>query len=306
MDAPEPEPRAIALCELGERLSELRLRQPAAIERVGRSMSRHGQLVAVTAFDDGELLQVVDGFKRVQAAGQLGWRSVQVSVVALSEAEAIAATAAMHQHRELTELEEGWAVRALYREHAMSQGAIGHLMGKDKSWVSRRLMLAESLEPSVQADVRLGLLAPRAAVTVAALPRGNQRQAAELVMQRGMTTRRTEALVRALRQLESDEARQRAMQQWPADAPVAPKGGVKRRARTAAEQLMADVATLRRVGVRLEVQLLDRPLASLGPDGAAQARDALGELGELLGGLERAIGRAMQMRTEADEAVAKS
>jgi len=68
----------------------------------------------------------------------------------------------LHQGRGLTELEEAWLVRSLYREDAMSMPQIGLAFGRHKSWVWRRLMLAEALEPMVQADVRLGLLAPRA------------------------------------------------------------------------------------------------------------------------------------------------
>jgi len=109
---PTHERRPVDLGELGDRLSALRLCDPAALERMSRALSRHGQLTAVTAFDDGELLQVVDGFKRVHAAQRLGWRALVVCVVELSEAEATAAIRTMHQHGELTELEEGWSTTA--------------------------------------------------------------------------------------------------------------------------------------------------------------------------------------------------
>ena len=59
-------------------------------------------------------------------------------------------------------------------------------------------MLAEGLEPRLQAWVRIGLVAPRAAVRLAALPRGNQPAVCELVMQRGLTVRQTELLVSQL------------------------------------------------------------------------------------------------------------
>jgi hypothetical protein len=49
-------------------------------------------------------------------------------------------------------------------------------MGRHKSWGLRRLMLVESLDPGVQADVRLGLIAVLAAVAVSRLPRGNQQR----------------------------------------------------------------------------------------------------------------------------------
>ena len=290
--------------QLGDRLSELRLREPVAVERMRQSLSRHGQLSAVTVFDDGELLQVVDGFKRLHAAQYLGWARVRVSVVSLSEAQVPGAIVTLHQRHELTDLEEGWLVRWLYREHGLSQGAIAQQMGKHKSWVSRRLMLVESLEEVVQADVRLGLLCPRAALTVAELPRGNPQQAAELIASRGMTTRQAERLVQYLRTLESDAARQRAMPQW-SDRSVAAKDPPKpARPRSEGEQLMADVATLLRVGVRVEVRLLQGRMAGLGADGREQARATLTELGALLGSLGRAIARAVETKDKLDATLA--
>ncbi len=59
------------------------------------------------------------------------------------------------------------------------RGCIAARLGRHKSWVCRRLMLVEALDPAVQADVRLGLLMPRAAPAVGQLPRGNQPAAAE-------------------------------------------------------------------------------------------------------------------------------
>ena len=65
-------------------------------------------------------------------------------------------------------------MRSLYREDHLNQPTIARLLSRHKSWVWRRLMLVESLETCVQSDVRLGLIAPRAAVALSRLPRGNQ------------------------------------------------------------------------------------------------------------------------------------
>jgi hypothetical protein len=97
--------------------------------------------------------------------------------------------------RGLTELEEGWLVRSLYREDRLSQADIARMMSRHKSWVWRRLMLVESLDPELQAEVRLGLIAARTAVAVSRLPRGNQQAASAVVLRRGLTVRQTELLV---------------------------------------------------------------------------------------------------------------
>jgi len=289
--------RPVRLDALGHRLSSLRLCKPSADERMRRSLRSRGQLTAVTAFDEGDSLQLIDGFKRWRAAGRLGWPQLHVAVVELEEAAATAVMATVHEQAGLSELEEGWIVRALCRKHGLSQGAVGQLMGRHKSWVSRRLLLVEALDEAVQADVRLGLLSARSALALAALPRGNQAKAAELVMGRGMTTRQTEALVRQLRELDSDQARALRIAQWPeVDARTSRDAG-RSRPRSETEQLLADIAALTRLAVRVEVQLLDTPIQVAGP---ALVRQALGEVTTLLATLEGAIARALALQDKAD------
>lgn len=65
-------------------------------------------------------------------------------------------------------------MRSLCRDHRLTPVEVGKALRRDKSWVSRRLMLAERLEGVLQDDIRLGLLAPTVARELASLPRGNQ------------------------------------------------------------------------------------------------------------------------------------
>ena len=301
MDASDAPIRTVLLEELGDRLSELRLCKPAAVERMRHSLKQHGQLTALMAFDDGDVLQLIDGFKRLRAAAKLGWRCVRVRVLAFDEAIATAVIVTLHDQRGLSELEEGWLVRSLCREHGLSQGAAGRLMRKHKSWISRRLLLVEGLDKVVQADVRLGLLSARSALAVAALPRGNQQQAAELVMGRGMTTRQAEALVRQLRELDSDEARAKQIAKWPETSARTTNDAKRARPRSDAEQLLSDVAALKRLAVRLEVHLLEKPIHLDSPEAA---RKALTDLAALLETLKAAIARALGLQDKADATLA--
>lgn len=259
-----------------------------------RSLEQCGQLTALTAFDDGGQLELVDGFKRLRAASRLGWKQLRVVVLESDAASATAAIVALHEHRGLSELEEGWVVRSLCREHGLSQGAIARLMSRHKSWVSRRLLLVEALDDAVQADVRLGLLSARSALSVAALPRGNQQAAAELVMSRGMSTRQAEALVRQLQELDSDAARASALARWPQDC-ITAASPARARPRTAGEQLLVDVSALMRLCVRVEVYLLQTP----GLDRPEVIRQALRDLAALLSPLEAALARALAGKDEA-------
>jgi ParB-like chromosome segregation protein Spo0J len=290
-------PVAVPLAELGLKLSALRLCQPASDERMRRSLLRHGQLTAISAFVDGERLQVIDGFKRLRAGRLLGWTSLRVRTIALDEATATATIAALHEQRGPTELEEGWIIRSLCREHGLTQGAVAQMVHRHKSWVNRRLALVERLDPAVQGDVRLGLLSPRSAVAVAMLPRGNQRRAANLVIERGMTTRQAESMVRRLDEQHSDQTRDALIDAWPETTPASV---AKARPRSECDKLLADVATLKRVGVRLEVRLLE------GVSHTIVVREALTELAALVNTLGNTITRALELREKIDATLAKS
>jgi hypothetical protein len=180
-------------------------------------------------------------------------------------------------------------VRSLYREDELDQPAIGRLLGRHKSWVCRRLMLVESLDDAVQADVRLGLIAPSAAACLSRLQRCNQRPAAEVVARIGLTWRQTAALVGEVLACEDDAARTRLLRarlEQPA-AQVAPQP--PDRARSLAEWTLADIATITRVAARLQARLLGQPLAALGPRGAQLTARALSSLAPVLVALGHTI-----------------
>jgi len=264
-------PVEVSVSELHDKLGSVRLCEPRALDAIAQSLERHGQLTALEVFEQDGELQVVDGFKRLQAARRLSWANLQVLQRELSAVEAIVRIVELHGGRSLTELEEAWLVRALVRDHGLTQGAAGERLGRHKSWVCRRMILAEGLEPQVQACVRIGLLPARSAVTLAALPRGNQGPACELVMQRGLTVRQTELLVSQLLEPGAEQPQQ-LIARW-RDRGVAPAQGVARpaprKARSEAEWMSTDIVTLHRTAARLEARLMANTLCAV-PDAVRQ------------------------------------
>lgn len=247
--------RAVSLSELSEAgLGELRLREPDAVRKLERSLRRHGQLEPIVVFRGDEALEVLDGFKRVHVARELGWQELRARLAEVDALGAKLLLLELHGRRGLTALEEAWLVRSLYRVHGMSQGSIGARLGRHKSWVCRRLLLAEQLDVVVQADVRLGLLSPRAALVLAALPRGNQKDAANVVARRGLTVRQTELLVGELADCDPGDYPQR-LAQW-AEGKRGSETRLPHKTRSEADWLAHDITTLRNVGARLEARLL--------------------------------------------------
>ncbi|MCC6904104.1 MAG: ParB N-terminal domain-containing protein [Polyangiaceae bacterium] len=291
--------REVALQSLGCRLAAVRLRTPDALRRMQESLARHGQLTAVIAYrraDDG--LELIDGFKRLEAARALDLGVLQVRALVLDPSEAKAAIARLNVQHGLEVLEEAWLVRLLYREDHLRQPEIARLLGRDKSWVSRRLALAESLHDRVEADLRLGLVAPSVARELTRLPRGNQPSVAEVAMQRGLTSHQTARLVQALL-LCADEAGREALLAEARSAPQSPSSRGKSKPQTPAEQALADVAILTRTAGRLQARLHERPLTTLGAKAADLVATALSDLDPILAALIRTIGRVTQKESHA-------
>lgn len=297
MQEPNPiDTHLVEIALLGERLAPLRLCEASAITAVRRSLAQHGQLSAILLFTQAHGLEIIDGFKRVRAARALGWPTLFARIDNVDVIDAKLRLVELHDRRGLTELEEAWLVRSLYREHDLGQPEIARRMNRHKSWVCRRLMLVESLDPVVQGDVRLGLLAPRAAVALSRLPRGNQHAASAVVIRRGLTVRQTELLVEEVVDCEDHGARAALLTRRLDGAIAVTKPGPRpaRAARNEADWMSVDIAKLREFAGRLEARLLAMPLTTFTPAAAELLHDALIRLSPVLRALDGIIGKVVR------------
>jgi ParB/RepB/Spo0J family partition protein len=283
--------RVAAITDLREQLGAVRLCSRTALEHVRSSMDRHGQLTPLAVYEAQGALEVIDGFKRLHAARLLELDALRVVTLRLNPVDAKAAVLALNASSRLSEIEEAWLVRLLYREDHLNQPEIGRVLGHDRSWVCRRLALVESLDDSLQADLRLGLICASAARELARLPRGNQRAAVDAVLRHGLTAHQTARLVQRL--LACADARERDVVLGELDASAPDSPDKRPRPRTPAEQMMADAALIARTSGRLQARLLEAPLAVLGEAAASLVKDALGELHPVLVALGRTVERTV-------------
>jgi ParB-like chromosome segregation protein Spo0J len=276
------EERRVEVSELSESHAGLRVLDGGSVRAMRESLLHHGQLMPLAAYRAEKALEVVDGFKRLRGARELGWTALRVHVLAVDAAVAKAAVSVLNQGHGLCGLEEAWVVRALYREEGLTQPEIGRLLGRDKSWVCRRLLLAEGLDPGVQVDVRLGLLGARTAETLARLPRVYQLKTAERV--KALMSRPAEQREAAL-----DE-------EIGGEPELDGAAGDRRRPRerTPAQEIAADVAMLGRVCGRLQARLLDRPLVALGEPAAGLVSEGLAGLLPVLCALHKTVERVRE------------
>jgi ParB/RepB/Spo0J family partition protein len=280
---------AVRLDALGEGFSYLRLCSDEALREMELSLKRHGQLTPVVAWRRERGFDVIDGLKRLRSARALGWDTLNTQTWEGDLTHARLMVWRCNQARGVTELEEGWLVKALYREDGLTQPQIARLVGRHKTWVNRRLMLVEGLTDGVQADIRLGLISATAAREVARLPRGNQDVVGQMVCREGMTTRQTSSLVDALLLHPNKDEQQGILEQVKEGLLPNPR----RREKTPSQWLLADIEAVTRISTRLRTRLTSHPLCTLGPEVATIASRELEALGPGLVALGQTIEQAL-------------
>jgi ParB/RepB/Spo0J family partition protein len=185
----EGEIGAWPVAELGLRYRRYRLADEAGERDMVQSLRRHGQITPLVVCRREETLEVLDGFKRVVAAVELGLVHLRCQVLAADERQAKVALLTLHgAGKRLVELEEAWLVQALVRDDGLSQVEVAELLGRHKSWVCRRLALLEKLVEEVRQDLRLGLVSARTARELVSLPAGKQSRVLRLIQAEGLSS----------------------------------------------------------------------------------------------------------------------
>lgn len=183
---------------LGRKYEAYRFVAPRTEEMLVRSLGLSGQLSPITVVEEAGVYEVLDGFKRVRAAEQ---------IPALARLEAKCMTAGPGKtvmlrlnldRKGLDPVEEGLLMQAMHRIDGIAQNDIARLVGRHRSWVCRRIALAERLDADVVENLRLGLITPSQGRALALLPRGNQGDVLAGILDAGLTSRETAALVKAL------------------------------------------------------------------------------------------------------------
>jgi hypothetical protein len=200
--------RPVALSALGQQYRRYRLADPPAAEAMAGSLRRWGQLSPLVACAHGQQLEVLDGFKRLEAAQQVvGWATLSVRVIAVDERLAKAAILGLNRgQRPVRELEEAWIVQALVRDDGLTQVEAAHLLGQHKSWVCRRLALLEKLSVEVKEDLRLGLVGPALARQLTRLPAGNQQAVLALTRRQTLTAQEVSGVIELLQGASPEQA----------------------------------------------------------------------------------------------------
>ncbi len=226
------------------RFAALRLRDPERLARLTRSLRRHGQLmpvVVVAQSDDPPRWVLIDGYRRLEALRQIGEDLVWVDAWDRSVDEALLLCLARGPERGWEAIEEAALLQELCARFSLRE--LAQRIGRDVSWVSRRLNLFKALPEELLEAVRGGTLSVWAATRILApLARANTAHARTL-----------------LAGLEKAPLSTRELEQWFAQYQQAPL--------TQRERLVGNPALFAKTLERRHQAAEDRRLAE-GPEGA--------------------------------------
>jgi ParB family transcriptional regulator, chromosome partitioning protein len=152
--------------QLDRRWEHLRVREPQRQRRLLASLADGGQQtpIVVVAAGPPDRYLVIDGHKRVAALEQLGRDTVEATVWAMSEAEAVLLSRSLRFSPQESALEQGWLLAEMEQRFGYGLDELARRFDRSSSWVSRRLALVELLPEAIQQQVREGKLAAQVAM----------------------------------------------------------------------------------------------------------------------------------------------
>jgi len=159
--------RPIEIVHLNLRYSNIRVQDPKTVIRMADSMERYGQIMPILVVTaDAPHYTLIDGYLRVAAAKRCGKDTLLSHIWHGSEKDALCHVLVKDNERKWDIFEQAGLIQELHRRHGLSQRNIAHLLGKDPSWVSRRLSILASLPDKVAKSVQRGNLSSWAATRV--------------------------------------------------------------------------------------------------------------------------------------------
>lgn len=186
--------KPIEIVHLNLHYSHVRVQDPRAVIRMADSIVRYAQIMPILVVTaEAPRYTLIDGYLRVAAAKRCGIDTLLSHIWHGSEKDAICHVLVKDDQRKWDIFEQAGLIQELQRRHGLSQRQIAHLLGKNPSWVSRRLSILASLPDKVAKSVQRGNISSWAATRVLTpMARANTEHAgrlAENLIQQPMSTR---------------------------------------------------------------------------------------------------------------------
>ena len=169
---------------------------PEALEELADSIRAQGVVQPIVVRPEGDRYELVAGERRWRAAQLAGLQKIP-AVVRELDARSTAAIALIEniQREDLNPLEEAQALMRLIEEFDLTHQQVADSVGRSRAAVSNLLRLLDLADP-VKEQVNKGLLDMGHARALLALIRHDQVEIARVVINRGLSVRETELLVK--------------------------------------------------------------------------------------------------------------
>lgn len=170
--------------------------EPESLQELADSIRAQGIVQPIVVRPEGKHFELVAGERRWRAAQLAGLQKVPAIIREL-DAKSAAAIALIEniQREDLNPLEEAQAFLRLIEEFDLTHQQVADSVGRSRATVSNLLRLLDLAEP-VKQQVNKGLLNMGHARALLALIRHDQIEIAKLVVNRGLSVRETELLVK--------------------------------------------------------------------------------------------------------------
>jgi ParB family chromosome partitioning protein len=175
--------------------------QPEALEELADSIRAQGVMQPIVVRPIGESrYEIIAGERRWRAAQLAELDTIPAVIREVSDEVALALALIENIQREnLNPVEEAMALKRLLDEFELTQQQVADAVGKSRAQVANLLRLL-ALDPEVQTLLERGDLDMGHARALLALSGAKQRRAAHEVVNKDLTVRDTEALVKRLAQ----------------------------------------------------------------------------------------------------------
>ena len=174
-------PMEIDIHLLDLRYAHTRIKNATALAKMQNSITRYGQIVPALAVPENTNFILIDGYLRLKALKACGHDCIKLQVIEENEADSLFVMLAKNNDRQWEVIEQAALIQELYSRFTYSFGEIARRLGRDKSWVKRRLDLVDSLPEEIKQAVMTGKLSTWSASHVLVpLSRVNEKDACQL------------------------------------------------------------------------------------------------------------------------------
>jgi len=163
------------------RYSHTRIKIPKTLVALQSSILAYGQIVPALAIAEKGTYILIDGYMRLAALKGCGHDCIKIQLMDAGESDALFTLLVKNNDRKLEIIEQAALIQELYNRFSYSFPEIANHLGRDKSWVKRRLDLIDSLPEEILQPVMDGKLSSWAASRILVpLARANEQDCLNL------------------------------------------------------------------------------------------------------------------------------